>query len=237
MKKSMHGDKKRISKNQTMILILVALALADCCGNTWIRDSQTAKGLTMSAIVEDERTITLGLINATQPTTVKEIQFSLTVALHRNLDATTTTGSVPPCPDASAGICCDHCTRYYVVSLYVNYQQSVEYQLFAPSNYILSPSPLNLDYLSVPPNYYATLWSQNGLLQCFCDKDAVSYSSLGDQMYSVAFPQGIQLNNGDSIQLVVSTEVSAQCESRQADGIQLVGTANFIYAYPGKIKH
>lgn len=218
-----------------MIALLISLAIADCCGNSWIRDAQTAKSLSYSSIVPLQSTQTFRLINASQATTVKDLQIQLTIALHRNPTATTTTGEVPPCPSAWATSCCDKCTRVYNVALYINLQQQVEFNVVAPNNDIFNPQSFNLGPLTSPPNYYGTLWSQNGLLQCFCDKDTITYNTATDLFYDVGYPEGIQLNNGDYIALVITQEDS-ECSENQSDGLQVVGTANFIYAYPSRRK-
>jgi hypothetical protein len=200
------------------LILLLAYAGAQCCGPTWIRDAQTSKSLAISAFTRDGATTTYGLVNATGPTTVRDLQYSLTIALQRTTNGATseTTQQLPPCGGPSRS-CCDTCARYYTLSLYVNLNAQADFQIVP---------------LTDPANYYDVLASHTGLLQCFCDKDVVSYSTLTDSLFQTYFPDGIQLNAGDSIDLVLVTNIAPECTNSLADGLQSLGTVNFIYSYP-----
>lgn len=219
-----------------LVLLFLAHSYAQCCGPTWIRDSQTSKSLAISAFTSDGRTTTYGLINATGPTTVRDLQFSLILALQRtsNGDTSDTTQQLPNC-NGPYRSCCDTCTRYYSVSLYINLDSVVEFALPITSNQLFQ-STFEIVPLTSPANYYGILTSQTGLLQCFCDKDVVSYSSLTDSLFETYFPDGIQLNAGQSIDLVINTGISPDCTNTLANGLQSRGVVNFIYAYAEKEK-
>jgi hypothetical protein len=203
-----------------------------CCGPTWIRNTQTSKSdafaTTIPLAVGDSRFYTFRLLNATAQTTVMQFAVDASISLshiHPNPLTTTTTS---PCVEGCSLECCNGC----IVGVYW------ALVIFKDGNTATLNAP-NLDQVSSytaffqPDNFVPVLSAGQGFINSFASTLHVQFTTVTSLYYNHYFPEGILLNSGDSIALLISSTTEERC-TNIAPRLQVQGFDNFIYAYAEK---
>lgn len=204
-------------------LILVGVVSACCSG--WLRTAQTAKNLGFIEYGAMGDPIERVVVWAPSATTVSALQIDMDIQLHRDI---TTIDPTCECPLKD----CYACRYYFDMFLVVNTGQGVGVPV------IQQPEDLfdQVFPISLPRNDSNLLYGHVGSLQCIFDKVHVSYNTATDASFTARWPDGIQLNQGDTIEFHV-TSVAQGDECFPIDGvvgIDATGIANYILSYGDK---
>lgn len=206
-----------------LILSFLALALASetapCC-NTWIRGSQTTKSVLFTDTASGYSSYVLQSWPSTG--TIEQIRFDMEIRLSRPL--------VQPCSECQCPCACASCLYYYEVALVV-VDDSETIQL--PNSIV----PTYIGPVTIPGNNTNVLWAESGILNCFSEKDSISWSSISDADFQIGFDGGIQMNQGSQIVLIINFMPETSLTCFQLDGnIQAAytGILNWVNTYPSE---
>lgn len=205
-----------------VVLSVVLIGVVSGCCSSWLGDAQTSKNGGFIS-VDSGGVNVLPIVEAPAATTVKEIQFGIEFDLLRDLSGLEP-GSCT-CPPTVCAYC-----RYYINwAVVINVGQGVT----LPSIGVTTTQITDLFPLSLPANDSNVLYAGVSSVQCFDDRISASYDSAVDPFFTLRYPDGITLNQGESIQLYwQSTPQSQSCVG--LDGrieSEAVGWFNYVLNY------
>lgn len=131
--------------------------------------------------------------------------------------------------ECSCPCICTQCNYYIDMVLAIHYA----------TDSIETPFTIAPDWsggVSIPANDTSVLFSKLGLLTCYDQQFSFDWSSINDADFATQFPDGIQLNGGDRIELLYTfSPASDACQG--ADGLvtpTIVGSVNWVNSYAAK---
>lgn len=203
------------------VLLFVLLGYVSACCSSWLRDAQTAKNLAFLGGAEDENIEQeIFLVQPSSAINVKDIQVDMTFVLSRNL-ASISTFNECACE-------CTYCRYYINAVLVVNLGQGILL-------WNLNPPGFAQQYfaVSLPRNDSNVLYGIMDSLNCFDQKVDLVYNSANDPFFVAKYPDGIQLNAGDSIEIVWQFIPQVENCDNMDGGISIsaTGVTNYYLSY------
>lgn len=200
-------------------LSFLLLGVVSACCSSWIRDSQTAKniGFIIGTPNQNQNTI-VPIVQPPTATNIKDLQVQIDFVIERDLDFGSTQGCACECT---------YCRYYLDVALVVNIGQGVSLPVIDNTD---TPQTFPV---SLPRNDSFVLYGAVGSLSCYDQVFTFSYNSAQDSFFDIKFPDGIQLNGGDQVQVIwkMKGQVS-ECASLDGNVlIQATGIGNYVLSY------
>lgn len=194
--------------------------ITGCCGPSTPRNGDTAKSFGFDGSYDFSTTQPsyLGIIEAQSTITVLQFDFKLSM-IYEML-----TGYVPNLDCCSAPY--PVCNIEYRLGV-VLWKNGDNHQL---SNQFYSGTP-EVYYLTTPANDEDFFYIWSGILQTWDDKEYLEYSTFGDVFYHASFPEGIFMNNGDQIGMLLEATYNCPTQPSVTPALTWIGQMNFIYAY------